>query len=51
VGRSSHGKSKTINRLIGHNLLEVGKMGSTTKVGECPEYYLFTNFIRRLSSA
>ncbi|KAJ7785040.1 hypothetical protein DFH07DRAFT_934929 [Mycena maculata] len=35
VGHSGHGKSKTINRLIGHNLLEVGrvnKLGSTTKV-------------------
>ncbi|KAJ7483649.1 hypothetical protein FB451DRAFT_1235208, partial [Mycena latifolia] len=35
VGHSGHGKSKTINRLIGHNLLEVrraNKLGSTTKV-------------------
>ncbi|KAJ7260752.1 hypothetical protein C8J57DRAFT_1233000 [Mycena rebaudengoi] len=35
VGHSGHGKSKTINRLVGHNLLEVGqvnKLGSTTKV-------------------
>ncbi|KAK7040483.1 hypothetical protein R3P38DRAFT_2768795 [Favolaschia claudopus] len=35
VGHSGHGKSKTINRLIGHNLLEVGRMnnklGSITK--------------------
>ncbi|KAJ7890842.1 hypothetical protein B0H14DRAFT_2560968 [Mycena olivaceomarginata] len=34
VGHSGHGKSKTINRLIGHNLLQVGRMdklGSTTK--------------------
>ncbi|KAJ7348406.1 hypothetical protein DFH08DRAFT_1079885 [Mycena albidolilacea] len=34
VGHSGHGKSKTINRLIGHNLLQVGridKLGSTTK--------------------
>ncbi|KAJ7700604.1 hypothetical protein B0H16DRAFT_1748975 [Mycena metata] len=35
VGYSGHGKSKTINRLIGHDLLEVGrtndKLGSTTK--------------------
>jgi ribosome biogenesis GTPase A len=51
VGYSGHGKSKTINRLIGHNLLEVGsKKGSTTKVREYPEYFLFTNFARRLSS-
>ncbi|KAF7335075.1 Protein hedgehog [Mycena venus] len=34
VGHSGHGKSKTINRLIGRNLLEIGKvtLGSTTKV-------------------
>jgi hypothetical protein len=34
VGHSGHGKSKTINRLIGQNLLKVGKaaLGSTTKV-------------------
>ncbi|KAF7366103.1 Protein hedgehog [Mycena venus] len=34
VGHSGHGKSKTINRLIGHNLLQIGrvdKLGSTTK--------------------
>ncbi|KAJ6561733.1 hypothetical protein B0H19DRAFT_1287009 [Mycena capillaripes] len=34
VGHSGHGKSKTINRLIGHDLLQVGrvnKLGSTTK--------------------
>jgi hypothetical protein len=34
VGHSGHGKSKTINRLVGQNLLPVGKttVGSTTKV-------------------
>jgi ribosome biogenesis GTPase A len=34
VGHSGHGKSKTINRLIGQNLLEVGRVnsGSMTKV-------------------
>ncbi|KAJ7255020.1 hypothetical protein B0H12DRAFT_1233277 [Mycena haematopus] len=34
VGQSGHGKSKTINRLVGQNLLEVGQnsLGSTTKV-------------------
>ncbi|KAJ7654759.1 hypothetical protein B0H17DRAFT_1266588 [Mycena rosella] len=34
VGHSGHGKSKTINRLIGQDLLPVGKstLGSTTKV-------------------
>ncbi|KAJ7267855.1 hypothetical protein C8J57DRAFT_1613974 [Mycena rebaudengoi] len=35
IGHSGHGKSKTINRLVGHDLLEVGqvhKLGSTTKV-------------------
>jgi hypothetical protein len=34
VGTTGHGKSKTINRLVGHNLLEVGSptAGSTTKV-------------------
>jgi hypothetical protein len=34
VGHSGHGKSKTINRLIGQELLEVGRSnsGSTTKV-------------------
>ncbi|KAJ7714229.1 hypothetical protein B0H14DRAFT_3635394 [Mycena olivaceomarginata] len=34
VGHSGHGKSKTINRLIGHNLLQVDRMntlGTTTK--------------------
>ncbi|KAJ7654760.1 hypothetical protein B0H17DRAFT_1214288 [Mycena rosella] len=33
VGRSGHGKSKTVNRLLGQNLLQVGKStsGSTTK--------------------
>ncbi|KAF7372446.1 Protein hedgehog [Mycena venus] len=33
VGQSGHGKSKTINRLLGQNILEVGKLanGSTTK--------------------
>ncbi|KAK7065104.1 protein hedgehog, partial [Favolaschia claudopus] len=35
VGHSGHGKSKTINRLIGYSLLEVGRgnnnLGSTTK--------------------
>jgi hypothetical protein len=37
VGQSGHGKSKTINRLLGHNLLHVGKstLGSTTKVSSC----------------
>jgi hypothetical protein len=39
VGHSGHGKSKTINRLIGHDLLEVGnKIASTTKVRK-----IFTN--------
>lgn len=34
VGNSGHGKSKTINRLIGQSLLKVGRStaGSTTKV-------------------
>ncbi|KAK7007846.1 protein hedgehog [Favolaschia claudopus] len=34
VGQSGHGKSKTINRLIGQDLLRVGQstLGSTTKV-------------------
>lgn len=34
LGRSGHGKSKTINRLIGQNLLKFGQSasGSTTKV-------------------
>ncbi|KAJ6561743.1 hypothetical protein B0H19DRAFT_1068483 [Mycena capillaripes] len=34
AGHSGHGKSKTINRLIGHQLLPVGRgiWGSTTKV-------------------
>ncbi|KAJ7115296.1 hypothetical protein C8R44DRAFT_794396 [Mycena epipterygia] len=34
VGHSGHGKSKTINRLLGHELMYVGKstLGSTTKV-------------------
>ena len=34
MGTTGHGKSKTINRLVGHNLLEVGNntSGSTTKV-------------------
>ncbi|THV00787.1 hypothetical protein K435DRAFT_931676 [Dendrothele bispora CBS 962.96] len=33
VGQSGHGKSKTVNRLVGHPLLAVGKptAGSTTK--------------------
>ncbi|KAF8191884.1 hypothetical protein K438DRAFT_1762468 [Mycena galopus ATCC 62051] len=33
VGQSGHGKSKTINRLLGQKILEVGKLvkGSTTK--------------------
>ena len=35
VGNTGHGKSKTINRLVGRNLLAVGRsnLGSTTKVG------------------
>ncbi|KAF8191883.1 hypothetical protein K438DRAFT_2136538 [Mycena galopus ATCC 62051] len=34
VGHSGHGKSKTINRLLGQDLLHIGKstLGSTTKV-------------------
>jgi hypothetical protein len=34
VGQSGHGKSKTINRLLGQNFLKVGNImsGSTTKV-------------------
>jgi hypothetical protein len=34
VGQSGHGKSKTINRLIGQDLLPIGEstLGSTTKV-------------------
>jgi hypothetical protein len=34
VGQSGHGKSKTINRLIGQELLPIGEstLGSTTKV-------------------
>jgi hypothetical protein len=34
VGQSGHGKSKTINRLIGQGLLRMGQstLGSTTKV-------------------
>ncbi|KAJ7121586.1 hypothetical protein C8R44DRAFT_167341 [Mycena epipterygia] len=34
VGHSGHGKSKTINRLLGQDLLPIGKstLGSTTKV-------------------
>jgi hypothetical protein len=34
VGNSGHGKSKMINRLVGRNLLDVGRstLGSTTKV-------------------
>ncbi|KAF8816001.1 hypothetical protein BYT27DRAFT_7185726 [Phlegmacium glaucopus] len=33
VGNSGHGKSKTINRLVGRNLLDIGRstLGSTTK--------------------
>ncbi|KAJ6551247.1 hypothetical protein B0H19DRAFT_1157014 [Mycena capillaripes] len=41
LGHTGQGKSKTINRLLGQNLLEVGRgtLGSTTKVirrGYCP---------------
>jgi putative ribosome biogenesis GTPase RsgA len=36
VGHSGHGKSKTINRLIGQDILTVGQStgGSTTKVSD-----------------
>jgi hypothetical protein len=46
VGKSGHGKSKTINRLLGHNLLEVGKitLGSTTEVNfSFTEYFIEGN--------
>lgn len=56
VGHNGHGKSKTINRLFGQNILEVGRSssGSTTKVCCVFRTYcsIFTDPLprRRLSS-
>ncbi|KAK7001475.1 hypothetical protein R3P38DRAFT_3217058 [Favolaschia claudopus] len=57
VGNTGHGKSKTINRLLGQNVLAVGKktMGSTTKASRLtfrscvePEIDGFPKAIRRI---